>query len=111
MLADIGDLLAQARIAQIGEIDLVDLQIAAAGRGEIADFLPVDMGKIIVEGVDVGIGLGIDRAASAPEMHHGWRRERGLRRRPRAGCEKVETVDEAPLAFGPPELAPYLPGW
>src|SRR6266700_1751544 len=51
VLADIGDLLAQLRIAQIGEIDLVDLQIAAAGRGEVADFLAVDTGKIIVEGV------------------------------------------------------------
>src|SRR6516225_6290875 len=33
VLADIGDLLAQLRIAQIGEVDLVDLQIASAGCG------------------------------------------------------------------------------
>src|SRR6516164_6160599 len=110
ILADIGDLLAQLRIAQVGEVDLVDLQIAAAGRGEVADFLAVDTGKIVVEGVDVGIGLGIDRAASAPEMHDRWRRERDLRRRPRDGCEKFEIVDEDSLAVGPRELAGDLHG-
>src|SRR5215831_15535681 len=110
VLADIGDLLAQLRIAQIGEVDLVDLQIATAGCGEIADFLAVDTGKIVVECIDAGIGLGIDRAASAPEMHHSWRRERDLRRRPRDRHEKFEIVDEDSLAVGPPELPGNLHG-
>src|SRR5215831_8493218 len=110
VLADIGDSFAQLRIAQIGEVDLVDLQIETAGCGEIADFLAVDTGKIVVEGIDVGIGLGIDCAASAPEMHHSWRRERDLRRRPRDGCEKFEIVDEDSAAVGPRELAGYLHG-
>src|SRR5215472_3629458 len=110
VLADIGDLFAQLLIAQIGEVDLVDLQIATAGCGEIADFLAVDTGKIVVEGIDVGIGLGIDRAASAPKMHHSWRRKRDLRRRPRDRREKSEIVDEDSPALGPRELAGYLHG-
>src|SRR5215470_3433252 len=110
VLADIGDLLAQFGIAQIGEIDLVDLQIAAAGRGEVADFLAVETGEIVVERVNVGIGLGVDRAASAPKMHHGWRRERDLRRRSRDRREKLEIVDEDSPAVGPREPAGYLHG-
>src|SRR6516165_4550878 len=85
--------------------------VMSRGRSLIVEFLAVDMGKIVVEGVNVGIGLRIDRAASAPEMHHGWRRERDLRRRPRDGCEKFEIVDEDSLAVGPRELAGYLHGW
>src|ERR1700745_2533212 len=44
-------------------------------------------------------------------MHHGWRRERDLRRRPRDGYEKFEIVDEDSLAVGPRELAGDLHGW
>src|SRR5262249_21368215 len=110
VLADIGDLLAQLRIAEIGEIDLVDLQITAAGRGEGAGFVAVDTGKIVVEGVDVGIGLGIDRAPGASEMTNSWRRERDLRRRPRDRREKFEIVDEDSRAVGPRELAGDLHG-
>ena len=45
----------QLRIAQIGEVDLVELQIAAAGVGEGAHRLAVGLAEIAVELVHVGI--------------------------------------------------------
>jgi hypothetical protein len=72
VLTNIGDLFAQLRITEVGEVDLVDLQIAAAGLAEITDFLAVQAGEIFVERGDVGISISIDRSAPAAEMHHGW---------------------------------------
>src|SRR5262245_34134956 len=72
VLANIGNLFAQLRITEIGEVDLVNLQIAAAGLAEITDFLAVQAGEIFVESGDVGISISIDRPAPAAEMHHGW---------------------------------------
>ena len=44
-----GDLFAQRRIAQIGEVDLVELQIAAAGIGEGAHHLAIGLAEIAIE--------------------------------------------------------------
>ena len=94
ILADIGDLAAQLRIAQIGEIDLVDLQIAAAGGGEVADFRAIDVRQIVVEFIHLRIGLGIDRLAAAAEMHDGRRRNGDLRLGLGDGFQELEIVDE-----------------
>jgi hypothetical protein len=40
------DLLADSRVAQHGDSDLVELDVAAAGLGQVGYFLPVDGGKV-----------------------------------------------------------------
>ena len=73
-----GDLLG---IAQIGDVDLVELQIAAAGRAERRNRLVVRLAQIGEEAVHVRIGLRIDRLPPAAEMHHRRRRNGHLRHR------------------------------
>jgi hypothetical protein len=66
IFADIGDLPPQFRIAKISEIDLVDLQVAAASIRKIADFLAIDRAR--------------DRRRMRPSADRLWRRwHRGRR--------------------------------
>src|SRR6516162_1952716 len=104
ILADVGDLPAQLGIAEISEVDLVELNITAAGAREIADFLAVETGKIVIERDDVGIGLRVDRRTPAAKMHDAGRRQGDFRHRPRDRSEKPEIIDEN-AAVRPRELA------
>ena len=94
--ADVADLRAQRRIAQIGEIDFVDLQIAAAGCGEVGDLLAIDVREIVVKFLDVGVGFAVDRVAAAAKMQCGWRRDGDFRGHLRDRFKKLEIVDEDP---------------
>ena len=107
VLADIAHLRAQRRIAQIGEVDLVDLQVAAAGRREVGDLLAIDAARGRRRSRHVRIGGRVDRLAPAAEMHDGRRRDGDLRRRARDRSEVTEIVDEDRLR--PRELAGDLP--
>jgi hypothetical protein len=95
-------------IVSLSEIDLVDLQIAATGRGEVADLLAVETAEIVVEFGDVGICVGIDRFTSAAEVHHGRRWQRDLRRRACNRRQKLEIVDKNSAAVRTRELAGHL---
>jgi len=71
-----GDLLG---IAQIGDVDLVQLQIAAAGGAERRHGLAVRLAEIGKEAIQVRVGLGIDRPSPAAKVHDRRRRDRHLR--------------------------------
>ena len=94
ILADVLDLLAQVWIAEIGEIDLVDLQIAAAGGGQVLDLLVVDPRQIGIEVAHVRIGLLVDRLAPAAEMHGRGRWDGDLGHRLRHRFQELEMLDE-----------------
>ena len=82
-LADIG-------VAQIGEVGVVELQVAAAARGQIGDLGPVGGGQIIVEVLQARVDGLADRLAPAAEMQHRGGRDADFRRLRRHGLEKIE---------------------
>ena len=102
------DLLAQRRIAEIGDIDLVDLQIAAAGGGEVAHLLAVDAREVGIELRHVRIGLPVDRRAAAAEVHVARRRDGQLRRHLGHRLHELEMIDKDRVRPG--ELAGDLQG-
>src|SRR6185503_17457007 len=61
---------ADLRIAQVGEGHVVELQVAAARPGERADRGAVDLGRVLPEFVEVGIGLLRDAGAARAQMQH-----------------------------------------
>ena len=67
--------LADRGIAEIGEIGVVELQIAQAARGEIVDLGAIGGGEVVVEILEPRIDPLRDRLAAAAEMQH--RRRRG----------------------------------
>ena len=70
--------LALLRIAQIGEGDVVELEVAAAGVVEGADGLRVGRSQVGVIRVHVGVEAGIDHAATRPVVQHAGTRDRHL---------------------------------
>src|SRR4051812_41770959 len=88
-----GHLLAQLRIAQIGQIDLVELQIAAAGVGQGADGLAVGGTEIAIEIVHRGIDRFRHRVAAVAEMQRRRRRDRHLRRLLGVRLHELEMLD------------------
>jgi hypothetical protein len=103
VLADAPHLLAQLGVAEIGEIHLVDLEIAAAGGSEIAHLLVIDAGEVGVELGHVGIGFLVDRAAAAAEMHVAGGGDGLFRGLLGVGFHELEVIDED--ALGPRQLA------
>ncbi len=85
---------AQVRIAQVGHVHLVELDIAAAGGGEVGDLLGVDAGEVGVEVLDVGIGLGVDGVSAAAEVDHARRWDGDLGRLAGHRLQEGEVVDE-----------------
>ena len=108
VFAEIAGLLAQRRVAQIGEIDLVDLDEAAAGRREVADFLAVDARDVGVEVADVRVGALVHRLAAAAKMQRARRRERDLGGRVRDRLQEREIIDEDAMRVA--KLALHLQG-
>ena len=71
---------AHHRIAQVGEVGVVELDVAAAGGVEGVDLGAVARGEIGEELVEVGVGVDVDRRPPAAEVDHRRRRDRHLRR-------------------------------
>ena len=88
-----GHLLAQFRIAQIGQVDLVDLQIAAAGVGEGAHRLAVAGAEVAIEIVHRRIDRLRHRLAAVAEMQRRRRRDRHLRRLFGVRLHELEMLD------------------
>ncbi len=93
VVAAIGDLRAQFRIAEIGEVDLVELQIAAAGVGKGAHRLGVGCPEIAIEIVHDRINAFRHRVAAIAEMQARRRRDRHLRHHARMRGEKFEMLE------------------
>jgi hypothetical protein len=87
-------LVAQRRIAQIGEIDLVELEITAPCGGEIRDLLAIDLGEIGVEFIHLGIGFLADRLPTAAEMDVARRRDGDFRHDMANRFQELEMLDK-----------------
>ena len=72
--------LALLRVAQVGEVGVVELHVGASGGAKRSQFLAVTRREVLEEPFHVRIGVLADRAAPAAEMHHGRRRDANLRR-------------------------------
>ncbi len=95
-----GDLLG---IAQIRDVDLIELQIPAPRRPERRNRLVVRLAQVGEEAIHVRIGLRIDRLPPAAEMHHRGRWNRHLRHRTPdvAGDEPVVVHHHRPAPADP----------
>ena len=93
VFAAVAHLLDQLRVAQIGQVDLVHLQIAAAGVGEGAHAFAVGLAEIAVELVHVRIDRGRHRLAAVAEMHRRRRRNGHLRRLAGVVFDELEMLD------------------
>src|SRR6185295_6494512 len=72
--------LAHLVVAQVGEVGVVHLHVAAAGGGERAQLGTVGVGDVLPERLEVGVVLAADAGAAAAEVQHRRRRDRHLRR-------------------------------
>ena len=87
------DQLAQLGIAEIGEIDLVELQIAAAGIGEGAHRLAVGLAEIAIEILHRRIDRFRHGVAAIAEMQRRRRRDGHLRRLLGVRLHELEMLD------------------
>src|SRR3984957_18653531 len=81
---------ADRRIAEIGEIGVVELEIAAATLGEIGDLVAIGGGEIVVEAFQLGVDAVADRLAAAAEMEHRRRGNADLGGLARCAFEEIE---------------------
>ncbi len=100
IVAAVGDQLTQLRIAQIGEVDLVELEIAAAGVGEGVHRLAIAFAEVAVEIVHRRIDLDRYRVASIAEVQRRRRRDRHLRHRLGVRRDEPEMLDHRVRAVG-----------
>ena len=71
---------AQLRVAQVGEVRVVQLQVAAACAVQRVDLVAIAAREIVEELVHVRIRVDVDRFSPAAEVDHRRRRNRDLRR-------------------------------
>src|SRR2546426_4464167 len=91
---------ADALVAQAGERHVVDLQVAAAGGGEIANLLPGGACEVAPEFLDVGAGLGVDHLAPAAHVQVRRRGDAQLRNTRSICFQEPEGLDhDRPRAF------------
>ena len=69
----VGGLLAHLLIAEVGQVGVVQLDEAAAGGVQVVELGLVGLGNVFEEGIEGGVGVGVDGVASAAEVHHGGR--------------------------------------
>ena len=82
------------RVAQIGDVHFIKLQVAAAGRRERLHGVVIGVPQIGEEPIELGIYAAVDRSAPAAEMHHRWRGD-GLFRhcRSHVACQETVVID------------------
>src|SRR5215472_10575946 len=68
ILADAAHLVAQLRIAEIGEVHLIELQVGKTALCQSGHLLTVDAAEVGVELGDIGVGLLVYGLAAAAEM-------------------------------------------
>src|SRR6516165_5816603 len=95
-------------IAKECEGHVIELQITAAGIGQVGDFALIGEGEILEERIEIGVGDFVDAGARPYEVVQVHRRRHGqFRRRPRDRSQIGERL--AHDRFGPANLAgnPY----
>ena len=87
-------------VAQVGEVGVVELEVAAAGVVEGGDLGPVARREVGEEHLEVGVGVDVDGRPPAAEVDHRRRRDRHLRRlrRDRREVPEVGDLDVADVA-------------
>ena len=93
VVAPIDRALPHHRVAQVGEVGVVELDVPAPGGVERGDLVAVAPRQIGEEVVEIGVRLDVDAGTAAPEVHHRGRRDRDLRRRRRHRGEVLEVGD------------------
>jgi len=83
----------QLGIAEIGEVDFVELQVTAAGVGEGAHDFAVTFAKVAIELVHARINRRRHGIAPVAEMERGRRRNRHFSRRLGARGDEFEMLD------------------
>jgi len=64
--------LAHLVVAQVGQVGVVHLHVAAAGGVERAQFVAVGLGHVVIEHrIELGIGVLADAGAAPAEVQHG----------------------------------------
>src|SRR5262249_36271583 len=95
LLVEIGAYLGpELRVAHVGEIDIVNLQIRASSLGKAVDLLAVEAREILIEHVEIRIGLRVDGLAATTKMHVGWGWNGLLGRDFGDGFQVREIIDE-----------------
>ncbi len=92
LLSGSGDALANCRIAEHGDGNLIELDIAAARRAKIGDLGAIDGGEVGEEMARVGIDGGVAEVGAAVEMHGRGRRHGDLRGRRGNALQERELV-------------------
>ena len=94
IVAALAQNLALLGVAQVREVDFVELQIAAARVGESLDRAAIGEREIVVKGFHVRIDVRADGAPAAAEVQHARRRD-GHLRGSRAGvvAQEAEVID------------------
>ena len=88
-------LLAEVGVAQVGEADVVHLEVAATGGVERVDLGAVGGDEVVPELVEVGVHVAVDHLRTAHQVRHARPRDRDLRDRLRRRIgEEREVVDE-----------------
>src|SRR5690606_30465105 len=103
VLAALARAFAHLLVAEVREIRVVDLQVAASGRGEIRDLLSEHARDVREKLVHLGIHVRIDRSPSAAEVQHRGRRNRLPRRARRERLQEAEIL-HLDAAFGTIQL-------
>ena len=78
VVAAVDRALAHAGIAEVGEVGVVELDVAAPGRVEQRDLVAVHLGEVVEEAVEVGVRLDVDPGPAAAEVGHRGRRDGDL---------------------------------
>ncbi len=102
IVAPLDGALAHDRVAQVGEIRVVELDVAATGRVQGGDLGAIDLGEVVEELVHVGVRLDVDPGSAAAEVHHRRRGDGHLgRAAPRAcGRRRIGSRPPGPAGRG-----------
>jgi hypothetical protein len=82
--------LAHLRVAEVGEVGVVELQVGEACIAQLLDLLAVGGGDIVEECVEIRVCGLADAFAPAAEMQHRGRGDRNLRR---PGGDRLEELE------------------
>ena len=93
VVAAVDRTLAHDRIAEVGEVGVVELQVPAAGGVEGGDLVPIARRQVGEELVQVRVGLDVDGRSPAAEVDHRRRRDADLWRRRGHRREVLEVGD------------------
>src|SRR5262249_8154745 len=76
-------------VAEICQVRVVELNVSAACRSEPLELFAIASSDVVVEGLEIGIGLTADGSTATAKVEHGWRRDCYLWH---ALCDRLEKL-------------------